>query len=271
MIPVFFINLDQHKDRRQFIESQLAAAGFHAERIAGIDGDNLPEFLSSYFPRSSLSPGEIGCYASHLLVWRTVVERDLPHALVLEDDVQIENDAADLVDELLRVLPQGWDYVHMDGRPRSRGFAARPLGELTGKRKLIRFSRIPDGTVAYLISNQGARKLLAPTVRLAPVDTAIRRPWQWGLDLYGVTNPPFRPAEFPSTIETRGSRSRRQHKRWLGSGFRSFHSFAFNIRKLGPYWWVRCFVENALNKARRNGLKSWSNSPSDTNHFYRNR
>ena len=258
MIPAFFINLDQHTDRRQFIESQLAAAGFHAERIAGIDGDKLPEFLLSYFPHSLLSPGEIGCYASHLLVWRTIVERDLPHALVLEDDVQIENDAAELVDELLRVLPQGWDYVHMDGRPRSRGFAARPLRELIGKRKLVRFSRIPDGAVAYLISNQGARKLLVPMVRLAPVDTDIRRPWMWGLDLFGVSNPPFRPANFSSTIAARGGHSRRQRKHWLGSGFRSFHSFAFNIRKLGPYWWVRCFAENALSKASRKVRKSRS-------------
>lgn len=251
MIPAFFINLDQHTDRRQFIESQLAAARIRAERIPGIDGNNLPAAFLPYFQHGLLSPGEIGCYASHLRAWRTIVERDLPHALVLEDDVQIDKDANQLLSELLRVLPSGWDYVHMDGRSRNRGFAARPLKQLIGNHDLVRYARIPDGAVAYLISYQGAQKLLVPRNRSAPVDTDIRRPWHWGLDLYGVTNPPFRPANFPSTIETRGGRSRRHHRDWLGSGFRSPQSFAFNLRKLGPYWWVRCLAENALNKARR--------------------
>lgn len=267
-IPTFFINLDQHTDRRQFIESQLAAAGFHAERIAGIDGDKLPEFLSSYFPRSSLSPGEIGCYASHLIVWQTIVTRGLPYALVLEDDVEVGADAAQLVADVIHTLSPGWDFVHLSEKPRSRRFAARPLKSLPHNRKLVRYARVPDGTFAYLISHSGAQKLLSPVPRLVPIDTDIRRPWDWGLDLYGVTNSPFRPANFSSTIAARGGHSRRQRKHWLGSGFRSFHSFAFNIRKLGPYWWVRCFAENALSKASRRRLKRRSDSPARSNHFY---
>ena len=251
MIPVFYINMDHDVGRRESIEAQLSAAGFEAERFPGVDGDKLPGPVQSYFPCRVLSPGEIGCYASHLMVWRTIVARNLTYALVLEDDVRIEADAAQVVRELIHILPRGWDFVHMSGKPRSRNFAARPISKLPGSRNLVRYARVPDGAMAYLISRQGAEKLLAPRARSAPVDTDIRRPWQWGLDLYGVTNPPFRPAEFASTIEARGGHSRRQHKHWLGSGFRSLHSFAFNIRKLGPYWWVRCLVENALNKARR--------------------
>jgi len=250
-IPAFFINLEQDTDRRQSVEAQLAAAGLVAERIPGIDGDNLPEFAAPYFPKSLLSPGEIGCYASHLSVWRTVVARNLPCALVLEDDVQIETDAVQVISELIRVLPQGWDYVHMDGRRRGRDFAARPLKDLPGNRKLVRYARIPDGTIAYLISNQGARTLLAPKPRSAPVDTDIRRPWFWRLDVYGISNPPFRPAGFTSIIHARGGRSRRKYKRRFDTRFRSPKSFVFNLGKLGPYWWARCFVENALIKAGR--------------------
>lgn len=251
MIPAFFINLDQHTDRRQFIESQLAAAGFAAERIPGIDGDRLPDSLHSYFSPQLLSPGETGCYASHLIAWQTIVARNLSYALVLEDNVEIGTDAAQLVTDVTRILSPGWDLVHMSEKPRTRRFAARPLESLPDNRKLVRYARVPDGAFAYLISNRGAQKLLTPVPRSAPVDTDIRRPWYWGLDLYGVTNPPFRPANFPSTIESRGARSRRHHRNWLGSGFRSPQSFAFNLRKLGPYWWARCLAENAPNKTRR--------------------
>ncbi len=249
--PVFFINLDDQVDRRRSVEVQLSAASLVAERIPGVDGDNLPDFAAPYFLSSLLSHGEVGCYASHLSVWRAIVARKLPYALVLEDDVQIGPDATHVVMEVIRTLPRGWDFVHMDGRPRNRSFAARPLSDLPGNRKLIRYARVPDGAVAYLISNGGAQKLLAPKPREAPVDTDIRRPWLWDLDLYGVSSPPFSPAGFPSIIEARGGRSRRQRKHRIGNSYHSPRSLAFNLWKLGPYWWLRCFAENALSKASR--------------------
>lgn len=251
MTPAFFINLDRDTDRRRSIETQLSSAQLDAERIQAVAGRNLPEWAQPYFPHCSLTPGEVGCYASHMLAWRTIVARNLPFALVLEDDALIDDGASRLIDELVNTLPRGWDFVHLDGRSRSRAFSSRPLRDLPEGRRLLRYARIPDGTLAYLISNQGARKLLVPTPRTVPVDTDTRRPWLWGLDLYGVSNPPFRPAGFASGID---SRSRLSRKRWYTSEFRSVRSFAFNLWKLGPYWWVTCYLQNCIAKAGRQRL-----------------
>jgi glycosyl transferase family 25 len=246
---VFYINRDIDLPRRERIEQNFAACRIEAERIPGINGRDLPEELRGLFPPSRLKNGEVGCYASHVLVWQQIVSRDLPYALVLEDDAKFDESAIELVGDCLANLPEGWDYVHLDGRPRRKRFAYRPILKLRDDRYLVRYLRIPDGTVAQLVSNHGARKLLKDVPRSNPVDVDVRMPWRWGLDIYGVSPAPFEQADFNSAIHTLGGNSR--HRSWSGSGYRSPSSFLYNLKKLGTYWWSRCALEMAARKLAR--------------------
>ena len=248
-LVVFYINRDADTERRVSLEEKLAHIFPRAERISAVNGRQLPTELEPFFPPSSLKPGEVGCYASHMLVWNEIVGRRLRYALILEDDVDIDIDVKALISEILTVLPRGWDYVHLDGRPRSRRFAFRTIATLRQDRKLVRYARIPDGTVAQLVSAQGARKLLAVVPRHVAVDVDIRTPWRWNLDLYGVTPSPFGHAAFASAIRKLGGNSR--HRSWTGSGYRSPFSFVFNVRKLGLLFWMICAAQMAEQKWRR--------------------
>lgn len=248
-LVTFYINRDVDLSRREQIARHLEAANMPAERISAVNGYDVPERLARYFPQSRLKAGEVGCYASHMLAWEAIHSRALPYALVLEDDAAFAPSAKDALVELLGKLPQGWDYIHLDGRLRPRAFASRPISALSDNRQLVRYGRIPDGTVAQLVSLQGARKLLRDTPRIRPVDTDIRMPWLWDLDVYGVTPSPFGHADFDSAIKTLGGNSRKRS--WKGSGFRSAHSFLFNLRKLGPVWWLKCAKDMSLQKLSR--------------------
>jgi glycosyl transferase, family 25 len=195
-IDTFVINLRQSTDRLAFMRSQLGG-GF--ERVEAIQGDDVPAFLSGQFG-AGLTAGEIGCYASHLLVASIILARELPYAVVLEDDAQIDLDAWDEVREAARHLAD-WDVIGLSGAKQD------PHRRITllEKRYLVRYSRFPKVTAAYVLSRSGSQKLLQPRLRSRPVDVDIRYGWEMGLKGYGIYPPPARPAGFETSIPRCGA------------------------------------------------------------------
>jgi glycosyl transferase family 25 len=239
----FYINLDRHPDRRRFVEAELAAAGIVATRIAGIDGVQLPPHLAEYFfpagrPPALLTPAQIGCDASHMEGMRLLLAGKAEAALVLEDDARLDADLWAVIDAALAALPEGWDLVRLC---RASKRAVRPLADLPGGRRLVRYSRVPVGRAGYLVSRSGARKLLVRRRVSAPGDVEIAHPWLLDLDLYGIDPPPIAQERraLPSTIGgSRGAMSR------LRRASPDPRRFLFNLRKLGPVWWLRCSANN---------------------------
>ena len=249
-----YINRDCDADRCRSIEEQLEALGMGGERIRAVEKNNLPPELIPYFAHRVLnkpplmSPSEIGCYGSHLLTWMKIVADNRPVTLVLEDDAELEADLETVLPELIATLPQGWDFVQLSRKPDR---AYRELASLAGGRKLVRYSRIPANTAGYLISRQGAEKMLKAIPRIWPVDCDTRRPWVFDVDAYGVVPPPIGQNKSAfGTVMTGKSRLRRGLPRitaysWSSNPMRSPASLAFNIRKLGLGWWLRCVFQNA--------------------------
>jgi glycosyl transferase family 25 len=67
----FYINLDSRPDRKQHVEKQLTAIGISANRFKAI---KLPN-------------GALGCSMSHLKILETAKANNLPHVLIVEDDI----------------------------------------------------------------------------------------------------------------------------------------------------------------------------------------
>lgn len=250
LLPLFYINRDCDHIRRRNIEREIARYGFCGVRVSGVDGSLLPKDLHSYFSASTrLTPGEIGCYASHLRVAKLIVKHELSFAVVLEDDALLASDFQATLAELLRRLPKGWDLAHLSGIP-SR--VVKPVLGLQDH-QIVRYSRVPSGTVGYLLSLEGARKLLAPMVRHWPFDTDIRQPWKFNLDVFGIVPPIVgHDDEVPSAILSYGHRSQLRRRlnpsRYAPTGnpFKSPLSLFFNLRKLGSLTWARCMYQNSL-------------------------
>lgn len=102
-MQIFVINLKEDVERRQSItkclnDLKLDFEIFDAVRGKNVERHNNPlvydkdeclvkhNFLSKTIMRGKLSDGELGCALSHLGVYQEIVKRNLPGAIVVEDD-----------------------------------------------------------------------------------------------------------------------------------------------------------------------------------------
>ena len=108
------VNLDKDEDRWAIVEAQLMQSRLDFERAPGILGLGLSEserathydpVKASWRLARQLTPSEIGCALSHIRIYREISKRNLPRALVLEDDVLLPSDLAHLLGALARHLP----------------------------------------------------------------------------------------------------------------------------------------------------------------------
>lgn len=220
---IFVINLDAASERLLRMQLQAEAAGIDFERVPGIRGD-LPLNLRDQFSLSPLSQGEIGCYAAHLEVCSRVVSRNLPAAMVLEDDVEFATDIAALLDGVLAKLTSPWDIVKLCNNHDRSVYSIDRIGH----RHLVRFYRQPARAAGYLISGTGARKLLKSRPRVRPIDIEMRQPWHIGLDMYGICPPPVvQLRTMPSFIREAGV------KRRGGYSKVRIQTFVYAVRAMG--------------------------------------
>lgn len=94
----FIIHLARSTARKAQVTRIKAACPLDAEVIAAVDGQALSaaERAAVYVPSLHrprypfrLNKGEIGCFLSHRLAWKTIIARDLDAGLIIEDDVEI--------------------------------------------------------------------------------------------------------------------------------------------------------------------------------------
>lgn len=174
-MKIFVINLDRSKDRWARMQRAMSDAGFSEteyERFSGVDGKKLdPEYIRSilsvrayfdlnrprYEHRMFNSLGAVGCYLSHLSVAQKIVNDNLPHALVLEDDGIPNKDAKSKLEKMFSAgtMPTDGDFYILSA-------AFLPNGMIKSvNNDWFRLYNIFFGMQAYILTNSGARKILA--------------------------------------------------------------------------------------------------------------
>ena len=169
--PIFIISLTDAAARRAAIHAQLVQRGLTAEVVDAVDGRRgLPAIRADEVDRPAaqrrigrpISDVELACGLSHRAVYRIVLARDLPGAIVLEDDAVLTA----LFDTF--VAARGYlaaDLVqmdHLDARVR-RG-SARQLAPGLTLHRLVANASLSTG---YSISRRGAQHVLAHSSPLA--------------------------------------------------------------------------------------------------------
>jgi glycosyl transferase family 25 len=198
MPPVFVINLDKSKKRMARIAEQLNHLDIPFERVSGVYGAGLtqkqleiaydPELNSKTY-RRQLPCGEIGCYMSHIKAWKIIVERKLNCALILEDDIAIDEELK-IFAKRLAASTESFDIVKFYcAKKNPRVIDSEPIGP---NLRLCRFRKVLSGNQGQLISYDGAKKLLAKCSRFGrPADVDIQHWWESGINVLGI---------FPSVI-----------------------------------------------------------------------
>jgi glycosyl transferase, family 25 len=113
-IPVFVISLKESDQRRKRTEKHLKEIGLPFEWFDAVNGKDLSqEEINNLCDTEAikehpvwLSRGAIGCALSHYYLYHEIIKRNLPFALILEDDIIMEKDFLDCFDPLTNSLKE---------------------------------------------------------------------------------------------------------------------------------------------------------------------
>lgn len=193
--PLYVISVSSADTRRRFMKEQLDALGIQFEFFDAVYGREEPEhpLFSKYDdqerlrrrgPGTSMTPAQLGCYASHYLLWQKCVELGRP-IIILEDDAVLQKPAFTDFHNNADDFAQAYGLVWMqpDTRKEHRDVA---LGQFKGF-AVKKFARGASGTTGYLIGPKAAQTLLDYSATwIYPVDTAMKRFYEHGVEAYGI-------------------------------------------------------------------------------------
>lgn len=207
--PIYIINLDRAEDRWAQINAQLQALDINntVSRFGAIDGkaephplfDRYNDTLSRRWKGYSLSYGQLGCFASHYLIWEECCHLGKP-IIVLEDDAIIDPDTFGSFLQHASTLPNSYECVRLfqNHSKHHRRYVVDSLGALS----LVKYTKGPMSTTGYYLTPDGAKKLLSANSEwFLPVDISMDRFWQNKVECFGIDPPPVSNSpEMESTI-----------------------------------------------------------------------
>jgi GR25 family glycosyltransferase involved in LPS biosynthesis len=167
--PAFVINLDSRPDRLAEFTAMAASLNLSFRRISAVDARKidagpLADWWRTYLYNDFSAPqiGQVGVLASHRKVWQTIVDENLPQALVFEDDAIPGDFDGRFLSLSLKDL--GLEQLRLEEVPCEEEIPtlykfdiAAPVAALD--RKVV--FQPSFGAAAYIITQEGARKCLA--------------------------------------------------------------------------------------------------------------
>lgn len=154
------INLVSASDRMRFMARQLDDLGLPYKRINAVRPDQIASVAGNFqwdTWERPLKLTERGCFLSHVLAWREVIETGFPH-LVLEDDAVLSMRTAEVLAAVESHV--GIDHLTLEARGR-RKILMRRKDALFDKYVLRRLVQDRSGAAAYVLWPSGAKKLLS--------------------------------------------------------------------------------------------------------------
>lgn len=204
-VQAYVINLDSCVERLDSCATQLASAGIPWERVPAVAG-RLIEFPIPEYDETGyrLMQGrrridaEVGCYLSHIKVFKLFLESSADYALILEDDAQIDAGLRELINSALR-YSRHWDLLRLSSVSSGRVFK---VAKLTGGRSIgVSLTRM-KGSCAYVVSRKAASSMIKELLPMRlPYDLAFDLEWLHRYRTLMVTPFPVRQAGFGTLIQ----------------------------------------------------------------------
>ncbi|MBQ4846463.1 glycosyltransferase family 25 protein [Pseudoalteromonas sp. MMG005] len=189
-LPIFVINMKNSVERWQKTYNRLQTLGLECQRFEATVGKSLDETETShwYDPTANLkkhhrnmTPGEIGCYVSHMRIWQHIHDKNIPAAIIFEDDLLIENHLQENINNLSKL--QDWDMIKLSDN-RANPFIHTET--LSSQVVLGNYLKVPNGGQGYIISQQGVKKLLCRKPFFRPVDVDFQFHSEIDLQVFGM-------------------------------------------------------------------------------------
>ena len=190
---IFIITLDKSSDRLKQISDALKSIFIKFEIFDAIDGrDNKEHYLFSKYNHKKrlfikgkpLKGPQLGCYASHYLLWEKCVTLNEP-IIVLEDDAIIEQKKFLKFYNNISLLKSEYECIRLFYNPKRKNKFLHV--ESFSEFEIIKFNKGPMHTVGYYITPDGAGKFLQNSKEwILPVDIFMDRFWKNKVECYGI-------------------------------------------------------------------------------------
>lgn len=166
-ILVRVISLERSTDRRERVQRELKNFSLEWAFLNAVDGFALKALPKSYdqvkvrrLQGHDLTPGEIGCYLSHLSAWEQCVQENKP-MLVFEDDFVLGSETEAIITDLM-ACRNLWGVVRLSGIHETQD-------SIVKENHLYRLAINHGdscGTACYLIQPEAAQTLIDHSVEI---------------------------------------------------------------------------------------------------------
>ncbi|MEH6560046.1 MAG: glycosyltransferase family 25 protein [Marinobacter sp.] len=191
---IVVISLHRATERRKAIEGQFAALGLPFVFFDAVDGKLGHELFSRYSAQKArrigeipLSPGHLGCFASHYMVWQKCVDSGKA-MIVLEDDAMLYEKVFRTFFNSVQELPEYVECLRLfESKSRNRQYIPVFKTEGLGIGKFLRGHKSATG---YYLTPGAAEKFVRYAETWAePVDIEMDQFWANGVECYGLLEP----------------------------------------------------------------------------------
>jgi len=174
-IKSYIINLEKYKNNYDLCLKRLSKINIKPERFNAIyvEDENSEEIKQITYPSVQYiikngryahnnigTKGAIGCYLSHVSLWKMLLESDEEMFLIFEDDVDINNiyDFINKINKSINLINKNdWDVIYV-------GYFDHFKKIFKKNQYYKKTENIIYGTHAYIINRQGAHKLLQKAI-----------------------------------------------------------------------------------------------------------
>lgn len=161
-MDIYVINLDKDVQRLHWMEQQLSAHKLKFLRIAAVNGAQIHAQQDPYWSdprRSHLGAAETGCLLSHANAWLLIAQADDEHGLVLEDDIHVSDDFAELI-RSMSLDPKEFCVHKLETFGANVTLTRQPT-YTARSRKAYKLESNHGGAGAYILNRQTASDLLS--------------------------------------------------------------------------------------------------------------
>ncbi|ERT12746.1 glycosyltransferase family 25 protein [Photorhabdus temperata] len=160
---IFIINLESDIERKYSILQQASSLKLDVEIINAINGKQLSKDelmkLSRDFYSNGMTLGELGCSLSHLSVYQKIIDENIPLALIMEDDVEINKNISSVLIALDKFNTKNPNKPRVILLNKTSEYIDTFKKGITHQHYLVNVIE-SAGTYGYVINNHAAQRLL---------------------------------------------------------------------------------------------------------------
>ena len=171
------ISLKTATARREHIVQEFGKQNIGFEFFDALTPDlarPLAEKMQLNVEDEYLTGGELACFMSHVSIWQKMVDEQIPHLAIFEDDVYLGNAADELLNNAGWINPN-WDIIKTEAFA-DQVFLGKTHSEIAnGMRHIVQLTGKNLGTAGYILSLEGAQKYLeyVKKIQLIPLDQVM--------------------------------------------------------------------------------------------------